>query len=176
MRRWIQALMVVAMAGGPALLQEAQAKPPVVTDADRAEAARIAQMPSADPTSRVRMLLAARELDDSGMFALAEIHPGLVEQLMDDDLRRAVNYIAQLPPPELHRVRQGDTIVRSAKSMTPSERKRVDVMVESVGLKAKKFQALRIGPLEGRVVRVEITALGKRKKIEARSIELAWPS
>lgn len=154
----------------------AEAKPPVVDDTARYEAQQVSAMADSDPTSRMLMLLAAQQFSDGALFALAGTHPGLVEQLTDDRYRVAIDYIARLPPGELYRVRAGETVVRTAASMTDSERRRIDAIVEGMGYKAKKFQAVRIGPLEGRVYRFEVTVLGKRKQRTSESIELAWPA
>jgi len=133
-------------------------------------------MPDGDPVSRMQMLLAARDLDEAALFALASTHPGIVEQIVEPQYQIAIAYLATLPPPELHRIRQGETIVRSTRQMTSPERRAADTISEQFRMKVKKLQAMRVGPLEGRVYRVEITALGRRKKTLVNSIELAWPS
>ena len=148
--------------------------PPVVDDTARWEAARVAQMSDADPTSRLLILLEGRKLSEAALFALAGTHPGIVEQLVEPQYRDAVDYIAQLPPSELHRARQGATVIRTPSSMTPTERAVVDALIESLGDKPKSFLSLRTGPLEGRVYRVEINLQGKRKQTISRTIELAW--
>jgi hypothetical protein len=154
----------------------AEAKPPIVDAAAMASAGSISAMADTDPTSRMLMLLAARDFSEPALFALAATHPGLVEQIIDEEYRVAIDYIAQLPPGELYRVRAGETVVRSPSSMTTSERNRVDTIVTAMGYKPKKFQAVRIGPLEGRVYRFEVTVLGKHKRPTAESISLAWPA
>lgn len=154
----------------------ASAAPPVVTDMDRFKAQQAAMMTDVDPTSRMLILLAARDFDDPSLFALAASHPGLVEQLVEQPYRLAIDYIAQLPPGELYRVRGGETIVRTPSSMTSTERERIDEIVEQMGYKPKRFEAVRIGPLEGRLYRLEITVSGKRKQRVSESIELCWPA
>lgn len=152
------------------------ADPPIVDDAARFEAERVRMMSDTDPTSRMLMLLAAREFDDAALFALAGSHPGLVEQLVSSEYQSAVDYIAQLPPGELHRVRAGETIVRTPSSMTPSERSRIDAIVDELGHAPKRFQAVRIGPLDGQVYRFEVTVLARRKRPISQSISLCWPA
>ena len=163
--------LLLSLLASPALAD----RPPVVDATAQAQADRIAAMPDGDPVSRMQMLLAARDLDDAALFALATTHPGLVEQLTASSLRPAVDYIASLPPPELHRVRQGETVIRTLRSMNSTEQGLVETLCELHGVKFKKFQAVRVGPLEGRIYRVELTSQGKKKKTISSEIALAWP-
>ena len=154
----------------------ANAAPPVVTEMDRFKAQQVGMMTDVDPTSRMLILLTARDFDDATLFALAASQPGLVEQLVGQPYRSAIDYIAQLPPGELYRVRGGETVVRTPSSMTSSERARINKIVEAMGYKPKRFEAVRIGPLEGRLYRFEVTVRAKRKQRVSESIELCWPS
>lgn len=158
----------------PALAQDGS--PPVVDATARASAARIATMEDGDPISRLLMLLEARKLDQSALFALAETHPGVVEQAVVPRYKRAVAWIETLPAPELHRMRQGETIIRSRDRWRSTEGERAISLGTSFGFKEKKLLAVRVGPLEGRVVRVEVNAKGKGDTIDKATVELAWPS
>ncbi len=170
----IRSLLLAALlaAVSPALA----GTPPVIDDAALVQAATIARMEDADPTSRILQLLAARELSDAALFALASTHPNLVEQLTDETYRLGIDYLATLPPPELHRVRIGETVIRTERSMTSTELRMVDRLCEVHDVKRKKFQAMRVGPLEGRIYRVELTAQDRKQGTLSKSIELAWPS
>ncbi len=150
-------------------------RPPVVDAAAASQAAQISRMSDGDPVSRMQMLLAARELSDAALFALAATHPGLVEQLTNSTYRTAIDYISSLPPPELHRVRQGETVIRTLRSMSSTEEGIVESLCEANSIKFKKFQAMRVGPLEGRIYRVEMTSTGKKKSTVSSEIALAWP-
>ena len=165
------ALLLCLTLAGPALAD----RPPVVDAAAESEANWLARMPDGDPVSRMRMLLEARDLSDAALFALAATHPGLVEQLTSSTYRTAIDYIASLPPPELHRVRQGETVIRTLRSMTSTEQRIVETLCDINGVKFKKFQAMRVGPLEGRIYRVEMTSTGRKKTTISSEIELAWP-
>lgn len=158
--------------GQPALAD----RPPVVDAAAEAQAGQISRMSDGDPVSRMLMLLAARDLSDAALFALASTHPGIVEQLTTSTYRPAIDYIASLPPPELHRLRQGETIIRTQDSMNSSEQSIVESLCEAKDIKLKKFQAIRVGPLEGRIYRVELTSAGRKKTTASSEIALAWPS
>lgn len=150
-------------------------RPPIVDATAQSQASQIARMPDGDPVSRMRMLLAARDLSDAALFALAATHPGLVEQLTSPKYRTAIDYIASLPPPELHRVRQGETVIRTLRSMNSTEKGIVEDLCDTNDIKLKKFQAMRVGPLEGRIYRVEMTSTGRKKSTVSTTIGLAWP-
>ncbi|MFT5684584.1 MAG: hypothetical protein ACI8RZ_005525 [Myxococcota bacterium] len=169
--RFALTLLLSFLLSGPALA----APPPVVDAAAESQASQIRGMSDGDPVSRMRMLLASRELSDAALFALAATHPGLVEQLTGSTYRTAIDYIGSLPPPELHRVRQGETVIRTLRSMNSTERSIVEALCDANGVKFKKFQAMRVGPLEGRIYRVEMTSKGRKKSTVSSEIELAWP-
>lgn len=150
--------------------------PPVVDAAAQAAAARVAGMEDGDPISRLLILLETRKLNEAALFALAATHPGVVEQAVVPRYKRAVAWIETLPAPELHRMRQGETIIRTKDRWRTKEADRAVALGTSFGFKEKKLLAVRVGPLEGRVVRVEVNAKGKGDTIDKATVELAWPS
>jgi hypothetical protein len=133
-------------------------------------------MDEVEPIGRINQLLAARELSDAALFALAGTHPGLVEQLTSPSYRTAVDYIASLPAPELGRVRRGETVIRTTRDLRGDEKVLAEQMAQNFGFKKDKLVAVRCSPLDGRVYRVEVTANGKKGKTDVGTVELAWPS
>ncbi len=152
------------------------AAPPVIEEVDRNAALRVAAMEDGDPISRLLMLLEARRLSEGALYALASLRPGVVEQAIVPRYKRAVAWIETLPAPELHRMRRGETIIRARDIWRGNEAERAVALGTSFGYKEKKLVALRVGPLEGRVVRVEVNAKGKGDTIDKATVELAWPS
>lgn len=146
---------------------------PKVTAEAEAEADRISAMPSQDPAGRLNQILAARELDNNSQFAVATRLPGAVEQIKVKPYSLALDYLLTMPAPELHRVRRGETVIRTTKDIKKgsTEWETLVELAEALDLPEKKLEAARIGPLENRVVRVELTA-GK----QLGTVELAWPS
>lgn len=158
--------------GAPAAMAENGRVPQVTAEAE-AEADRILAMPSLDPAGRLNQILAARELDENSQFAVAARLPGAIEQVRVKPYSIALNYLVNMPAPELHRVRRGETVIRTLKDIKKgsSEWEALVALAEALDLPVKKLEAARVGPLENRVVRVELTA-GKVQK----TVELAWPS
>lgn len=148
-------------------------KPPVVSPSDQAQAERVVALPSDSPVARFNQLLEARKLGPGARFALAQRVPGIVEQLEIEPYKLALAYIEALPSPVLGRVRRGETIIRTARDMERGEPEFEAAWDLAVNLKIKgpKVDAMRIGTLEGRVIRVEVTIGDDR-----RTVELAWPS
>lgn len=144
-----------------------------LTPVAQANADRILAMPSADPSGRINQVLAARELDDASLFALATRAPGLVEQLKVEPYTFVMDYFAAVPAPELHRMRRGETVIRTKKEWKSSsaEKLAVEALAEALDLPLKKIEAVRTGPLEGRILRVELVA-----DDSSGVVEMAWPS
>ncbi|MDP6933529.1 MAG: hypothetical protein QGG40_11465 [Myxococcota bacterium] len=144
---------------------------PVVSPMDQAQAQRIAFMSGSDPVSRFNQLLVARDLSEGALFALASTHPGLVEQVLSPRFELVLEYLDTIPAPVLRRLRQGDTVIRSDRALVGDEREVALELCESFALKCKKLEAVRLGPYESRVFRIEVTAKGRTG-----TIGLAWPS
>lgn len=169
-------LLLLWLAFSPAARSQT---PPRVDAAAEARAERIRAMPDTDPVARINQVLAARDLDDAALFALAGTHPGLVEQIVSDEYDLAIAYLSLLPAPELHRIRRGETVIRSKRVLVSQEYDAALALAESfefAKFKEKKLDAVRVGPLEARVFRVEVTIRHSRKKHDSAAVELAWPS
>ena len=148
---------------------------PVVDAMAEGQAARIARQPDADPMGRVNQLLDAWELSEGALFVLATTDPAVVEAILSDELRPAGAYLQVLPAPELHRIRRGETVIRTVDAMRRAELLMASRLAEDLGFKAKKLLAVRTGPLEGRVFRVEVTTKGKRGQQDRAHIDILWP-
>lgn len=161
-------------AGSPAYAQSVT--PPVITEADRFAAERIAEMPDSDPAARLQMVLEARKQTEGALLALAETHPGVVEQVMVARYKRALAWLDALPPTDLHRVRRGEQVIRSRDLWRSTEETQAVALGTAFGFKEKKLLAVRAGPHEGRVVRVMVDTKTKGKETDRGIVELAWPS
>jgi len=154
-------------------------KPPVVSEADTWAAAEVARQGDATPVARLNLILAARTLSPAAQFALAGTHPGIVEHLIDPQLGLAVALIAALPAPELHRARRGETVIRTDDILRGPELDAAVALAKTLGFPnfdPEKFEAVRIGPLENRFIRVEVSYREKKKLVAIKNLELAWPS
>jgi len=170
----IPLLFAALLVGSP--VAEAQAtKPPIVDAGAEARAAGVAMMSDVDPVGRLNMLLAAKDLDDAALFALAGTHPGIVEQLTTPKYRQAVEYIALLPAGELSRARRGETVIRTLRELRGLEYTKAVQFTERFGYKEKKLEAMVMGPFESRIYRVEVRSKGKRGEQDVGMVELAWP-
>ncbi|NOY28347.1 MAG: hypothetical protein GXP62_21010 [Oligoflexia bacterium] len=149
--------------------------PPIVNDADRFAASRVAAMNDADPVSRLLMLLEARKLSQAALFALAQQHPDIVEQAIVPRYTRALDWLDSLPPPDLHRLRRGEQVLRSRDLWRGEEEDMAVSIGTSFGFKEKKLLAVRAGPYQGRIFRVIVDSKGKGQNIDRGTIALSWP-
>ena len=154
-------------------------KPPVVDEAAKMQASMVASLPDGSPEERLAQLLEAVELSSNALFALAASHPGVVEQVTSEKYRLALNYILSLPAADVHRLRRGETVIRTDEVLQRHEKDQALAMAEYFNFrrfKPEKLRATRVGTIEGRLVRVEVT-VAKNKKMElSGELELAWPS
>ena len=161
------------------LATPAWAGAPVVGPEDTARAARVASMRDSDPVGRLNQLLEAVTLSEAALFVLAASHPGLVQQVVDEKYRPALDYLAALPPAELHKIKRGETLVRTRDDLRGRELKQALAMAESYDFpkfKPEKMRAVSLGALEGRAYKVEVVYQRKKRVALYGSIELAWPS
>ena len=176
---WMAAGTLLALALGTRPTFAEDRRPPVVTDADRMQAQRVARMSDSDPTARLLLVLEARDLSRAALFELASSHPSIAEQLVNPEYKVAIDYIATLPPPELHRIRQGETIVRGDAVLRNRERDAAIAIAERFDFPKfdpDKITAVRLGPVEGRLYRIELAYQHKKKQRLLGNIDLAWPS
>lgn len=176
MRRLVFAAVLLAVT---CLARTAAAGAPVVTPQDTATAQRVAHMRDSDPIGRLNQLLEAVALSQGALFVLAASHPGLVQQVVDEKYRPALAYLAALPPAQLHKIKRGETLVRTRDDLRGRELKQALAMAASYDFpkfKEEKVRAISLGPLEGRAYKVEVVYQRKKRLSLYGSIELAWPS
>ena len=153
-----------------------EGRPPVIDEGALARASIVVAMADDDPVDRLNLMLASKDLDSAAQFVIASTHPSIVEQLYDPRYRIAVDYITALPPHDLGRVRRGETVIRTADDLRGTERQRAEALATHFGFDPEKISAMRVGPLEGRILRVEITVKKNKKVSFTDAIELGWPS
>jgi hypothetical protein len=90
---------------------------PVASSLEEARAQRVTAMPDESPADRINQLLSARDFNEAELFVLAGNHPGIVEHLIPGDLRLATDYLFSLDGAELHRIRNGGTLIRSIRNL-----------------------------------------------------------
>jgi hypothetical protein len=157
----------------------AEGRPPIVDEVALSQAERVASLTDTDPVGRMGMVLEARKLNDAALFALAGSHPGIVEQVVAEPWKMALDYIDILPAPDLHRIRRGETVIRSSRELRGLERERAGLLAEYLQIpkyKLERLYAVKIGPLDGRLVRLEVTVQKGKKKTFQGNIDFAWPS
>ncbi len=150
---------------------------PRATPEEIARAAVVSQMPDDSPAERINQLLAARSLTRTEQFVLAATHPGTVQQLVDPFHKLASGYLFSLAGIELHKVREGRTLIRGDRSFSRAELIALKDICEHFGHDVTKLRAIRFGPRDGRVYKLEVLVRGKRKKQTITEVmELGWPS
>jgi len=148
-----------------------------ITDEEIARSAAVSQMPDESPAERINQLLAARGLNPNEQFVLASTHPGVVEQLVISEHRLATDYLYSLTGVELHKVREGRTLIRPERALSSFELKALGKICEHFGQDPEKLKGIRFGPKDGRIYELELSLRGKRKKQTVTySMELAWPA
>jgi hypothetical protein len=149
---------------------------PLPNGDELARAAAVAQMDDNSPSQRINQLLASRQLSRTERFVLAGTHPGVVEQLEGPIQKLVTNYLFSLTGIDLHKVRQGRTLVRPERSLSPAEIVALDALCRHHEVDPDKLIGVRFGPKDGRIYELEITVQLKRKKVGTHSMELGWPS
>ena len=149
---------------------------PVATAIEAARAQRVSAMPDESPSDRINQLLAARNFNEAELFTLAGTHPGIVEHLVHDELRLATDYLYSLDGAELHRIRNGGTLIRMTKNLSKKEKQSASVLANHFGVDAEKLRGVKLGPKEGRIYTLELTFQIKKKKTATYDIEMVWPT
>ena len=172
-------LAALALLGAAPAAEAAGGRAPVVDATARATAGRISNMPDSDPVARLNMVLEAAKLDEPALFVLANSHPSIVEHFTDPHIKATVDYIRSLPATKVHELRRGETVIRDFKNLRADEKKKALALAERMNFpkfKEKKLRSIRLGPLEARIFRVEITYQHRQSKLLTEDIELCWPS
>ena len=172
-------LLALALLAAPLAARAADGHPPTVDAAAVAQADRVRAISDTDPVGRIQMLLAARSLSPAAQFSLATTHPSIVEQLIDPRFQEVLAFIDALPAPELHRIRRGETVVRANRDLKGRELDAAAVVAARFNwprFDKERIEAVRVGPFESRVFRMDVTYKKSKKKELINVVELAWPS
>lgn len=171
------ALLAVAL--GAAVVPTAHAGAPQVTALDRSAADLIRRMPEANPVDRLNQILEARELTEGGRFDLATTHPHIVEHLYNPEFDLIFEYIDMMPPAELHRIRHGETVLRTKHDLRGRE-------AEVAGMVGERFDwpkydpekviAVRMSSIQSQVWKFEVKFKRNKRKEYTESVSLAWVS
>lgn len=175
----IRLLAAAALLAAAPVAKAAAGRAPVVDAAARAAASRVAGMPDTDPVARLNMVLEAAKLDEAALFVLANSHPSIVEHLTDPHIKATVDYIRALPATKLHELRRGETVIRDFENLRADEKKKALALAGRMNFpkyKERKLRSIRLGPLEARIFRVEVTYQHRQTKLLTEDIELCWPS
>ncbi|MFZ5475626.1 MAG: hypothetical protein ACOZNI_02525 [Myxococcota bacterium] len=121
-------------------------------------------------SARLDELIGAAGYDDARLKDLAAERPELVWQLIDPRSRAALDAILALPPAEIRRVRDGQTIVRPPPEWSEKEAARVRALADALGVKYAQVRALTVRTRDAQLVRVELEV-----KRETAAVDLAWP-
>lgn len=171
--------LAAALMGALLLATPAWAAPIQVTPTDTANAARVAAMPDGDPVGRLNQVLEAARLSQGALFALAASHPGIVQQIVDPKYKLAMDYMAALPPAQLHKLKRGENLIRTRDDLRGRELEQAIALAESFQFEKfdpEKLRAVALGPLEGRAYKVEVAYQRKKKLTLYGHVEMAWPS
>lgn len=141
--------------------------PPVaIASAAPASADSVAAMDASSAPARLDRLIAARDLDEGGLRALAARDPELVWQLVDPRKRAALEFILSMPPAEIRRIRDGQMVVPKL-SGGPEE----VALFRELGVRSPQVRALHVRTRDAQLVRIELDV-----RREVVMVDLAWPA
>lgn len=123
------------------------------------------------PDLRLDRLIAASRLDRDGLRSLAPSDPAVVYQLLDPASRAALNMVPALPPAEIRRVRDGQTVIRTSGEWSEAERTAIRSFADVLGANVRKVDQVRATVVVGALVRVELA--GRRATT---GVGIAWQS
>ncbi len=146
------------------------------TEVEQARADRVVSMSDVAPSDRINQLLAAREFNDTELFALAATHPILVQHFIPGDLRLALDYLFSLTGAELHKMRTGGTLIRPLRMLSQREKAALQSLSSAFGVDQEKLRGVKIGPQDGRTYSLEVTYQMKRKKTATYEVQLVPPA
>lgn len=178
---WIRfALLALLLMGGSTLwCNDVNAGAPVTTEEDRARADLIRRMPESSPTNRLNQIIEARQLPPGALFDLATTHPHIVEVAVSEEFKLIFEYIDLMPPAEMHRIRQGETVIRTKEDLRRREAELAGEIAARFNFPKfdpEKVNAVRMGSINAQTWKFEVKyKKSKRKEFEG-EINLAWIS
>jgi len=157
----------------------AHAAAPQVTPGDQASADRVRRLPESTPTDRMNQLIEARKLSKGAHFDLATTHPHIVEHLYNEKFDLIFEYIDLMPPAELHRIRNGETVIRTTADLRGREAEIAGVIGGRFNFPKydpEKVVAVRMGSINSQVWKFEVKYKRNKRKEYSESVSLAWVS
>lgn len=142
----------------PLVLLLRAAIPLAVAGAPAPTAEAVAAMDGGGPGARLEQLIAARGLAPDALAALAPERPEVVWQLLDPRSRGALEYVLAMPPAEIRRVRDGQTVVRSAGDWTEGEARWLQELCDTLGLPYRRVDTVSVRTRDGKLLRLELLA------------------
>ena len=172
-------LCVAAILVGLLHASEAGAAPPPVTEGDRASADLVRRLPEATPTDRMNQVLEARKLGEGARFDLATTHPHIVEHLYNEEFDLIFEYIDLMPPAELHRIRNGEIVIRTAADLQGREAEIAGIIGGRFNFPKydpEKVVAVRMSSINAQVWKFEVKFKRNKRKEYTEAISMAWVS
>ena len=157
----------------------ARAAAPVITEGDRASADLVRRLPEVTPTDRMNQIIEARKLSDGARFDLALTHPHIVEHLYNEKFDLIFEYIDLMPPAEFHRIRKGETVIRTDLDLRGREKEIAGIIGGRFNFpkyKPEKVVAVRMGSINSQVWLFEVKYKRNKRKEYTEAVSLAWVS
>ena len=150
---------------------------PTIDEISKGQAERL--LYSADehsPYGRLSIAMTAMEndIDDSTLFALASTHPTIAEMLLIAEYKVALQYLLHLPSTARHKLRKGDSVIRTPDQMSKLEKKYGTQLAKEMDI-PKKIHAIRIGSFDGISLDIEVS-YKKSGQIQKQALRMAGPS
>jgi len=175
------ALLTAALGLSAAVVHSpaAQAAAPQITPGDKASADLVRRMPEATPTDRMNQIIEARKLSEGARFDLATTHPHIVEHLYNEKFDLIFEYIDLMPPAELHRIRKGETVIRTTADLRGREAEIAGIIGGRFNFPKydpEKVVAVRMGSINSQVWKFEVKFKKNKRKEYTEAVSLAWVS
>ncbi|MDP2309978.1 MAG: hypothetical protein Q8P18_28425 [Pseudomonadota bacterium] len=122
------------------------------------------------PDARLERLIAAVHLDRGALRGLAASDPAVVYQLLDPASRAALDLVLALPPGEIRRVRDGQTVIRTSNEWSDAESAAVRALADVLETNVRRVDQVRATVVAGELVRVELAGRGVTT-----GVSIAWP-
>ena len=150
---------------------------PIVTETSKRNAEQL--LYSADDSSPYGRLIIAltaleQEADEATIFTLANTHPQISEMLLLEEQKMVLTYLLHIPSTDRHKLRKGDSVIRTLDQMGKVEKKYATILAKELGL-PKKINAIRIGSFDGIGIDIEVS-YKKSGRIHKSNIQMAGPN
>jgi len=150
---------------------------PIIDETSKSNAERLLYTANySSPYGRLMIALAALESnsDESTIYSLGSTHPQIAEMLLVEEYKLVLEYISHIPSTEIHKLRKGDSIIRTLDQMGKIEKKFATILAKHLGL-PKKINAIRIGSFDNVTINVEVS-YKKSGATQKMDIQMAGPN